>query len=296
MNFNNIKIKTKFGYKKFNGLKQVQEMGICILLDNNQINCTKSHKIEVGKSKAGKIFRQAKNLKINNKINKKKILDIFNDTLNNYYDPINVQGDHTYLVNGVNHHNCHYTVTDEAAYIVGTDNNTTKFNAYLDSMLPSQSSLAKKKNIFISTANGMNDFHTMYKSALKEGSIEVTEILKGDKILYSDTVENHFKNTEIYNAKEILNIKDIGKNMYKITYNKRQIGSNGSIAFSTDWRKVPRWNQDGTLKSPEMFREEIIASKGEIFFQQAYGNCVGYNSIINIDGKELKIGDFFGSL
>ena len=185
-------------------------------------------------------------------------------------------------------HTISYSVTDEAAYIVGTDNNTTKFNAYLDSMLPSQSSLAKKKNIFISTANGMNDFHTMYKGARKEGIIEVTEAMNKDDIIYSDTIENHYNNTEIYNSQEIKSIVDIGNNMYDVTYNKRQIGSNGTIAFNTDWRKVPRWNQDGSPKSPEKFREEVIASKGEVFFQQAYGNEFVGSSYTLINADKLK--------
>jgi len=292
----NLKIKTKNGYKSFDGIKKVKEQGINLLLENTQINCTKSHRIFVGKSNAGKIFRQAKNIKINNKINGQKLLKIMNDSEHFYYDPINVEGDNTYIVDNIIHHNCAYTVTDESAYIIGNDNGTTKFSAYLDSMLPSQSALSKKKNIFISTANGMNEFYTLYTGALKDGFTEVTEILNSDHIIYSDTIENHFNNEEIYNSQQIKNIKKLDNNKYEVTYNKRKIGSNGSIAFNTDWRKVPRWNQDGTKKSPEQFKEEIIASKGEIFFNQAYANCVEYNTIIKVNNKNVKIGELWESL
>lgn len=185
-------------------------------------------------------------------------------------------------------HTISYSVTDEAAYIVGNDNGTTKFKAYLDSMLPSQSSLAKKKNIFISTANGMNDFYTMYKGATKNGTKNVEEILKADTVLYSDTIENHFNNTEIYNSSEIIDIKKINDNEYSVKYKQRKIGSNGSIAFNTDWRKVPRWEQDGSPKSPEKFRDEVIASKGEVFFNQAYGNKFVGSSYTLIDAELLK--------
>jgi len=284
----NLMIKTHQGYKSFDGIKKVQNSGLSIKTKNTEINCTKSHRIYVGKSKAGKIFRQAKNIKVNNKINSTKVLSIVNDTNHAYYDPINVDGDHTYMVDGLIHHNCAYTITDEAAYIIGNDNGTTKFKAYLDSMLPSQSSLAKKKNIFISTANGMNDFYTMYKGALKEGTETIEEILSANKILYSDTIENHFKNTEIYNASEIKKIEKINESEYKVEYEKRKIGSNGSIAFNTDWRKVPRWEQNGDPKPPEKFRDEVIASKDEVFFAQAYGNKFIGSSYTLIDAELLK--------
>jgi len=185
-------------------------------------------------------------------------------------------------------HTITYSVTDESAYIVGNDNGMTKFSAYLDSMLPSQSSLAKKKNIFISTANGMNEFYTLYTGAMKNGFDEVTEILDADTIIYSDTIEHHFNNTEIYNSQQIKNIEKLDNNKYKVTYNKRKPGSNGSIAFNTDWRKVPRWQQDGKPKTPEDFKEEVIASKGEVFFNQAYANAFVGSSYTLIDAELLK--------
>jgi hypothetical protein len=284
-----IKIKTSSGYKYFDGLKKVRKSGLSIILKTKEINCTNDHRIMVGKSKAGKIFRQAKNIKVNHKIINNKVKDIIHDSkIHNYYDPINVEGNSTYMVDNIIHHNCHYTITDEAAYIVGNDNGMTKFKAYLDAMIPSQSSLAKKKNIFISTANGMNDFYTMNKGALKEGTKEVEEIMSGDDIIYSDTIENHYKNTEIYNASEIKNIDKINDAKYNVRYVKRKIGANGSIAFSTDWRKVPRWNQDGSSKTPEKFRDEVIASKGEVFFNQAYGNKFIGSSYTLIDAELLK--------
>ena len=136
-----------------------------------------------------------------------------------------------------------YSVTDEAAYISGNDNGTTKFNAYLDSMLPSQSALAKKKNIFISTANGRNEFCHLYEGAKLNG-----------------TDEN----------------------------NKPKPGNNGSVAFTTDWKEVPRWNQDGTPKSPEQFKDEVVASKGELFFQQAYGNSFLGSSLTLISTEAIS--------
>jgi len=251
------KIKTLNGYENFQGIKRVKESGISIHLSNKKIiNCTLSHRICVGVNSSGKIFRQAKNLKINDKIKNLKIVNIVKDKEQYYYDPINVDNG-TYLVQDIVHHNCTYIVTDEAAYISGNDNGTTKFNAYLDSMLPSQSSLAKKKNIFISTANGRNEFYKLYMGALTNGI---------------EKIQKTIKKSDLDKYLTVIDLKEEDDDTYKITYTKSKPGQNGSVHFTTDWRVVPRWNQDGTPKSPEKFREEIVASKGELFFQQAYGN------------------------
>jgi len=179
-------------------------------------------------------------------------------------------------------------VTDESAYITGKENGTTRFKAYLDSILPTQSSLAFKKNIFISTANGMNDFYTLYKGALKNGFEIVEELLPAEKALYSDSVENHYKNrNNLEKEQNILNIKKI-KEKYLVKYKKRKQGDNGSIAFYTDWKKVPRFKQDGSVKTPEEFRDEEIARKGEVFFNQAYKNSFIGSSYTLISAEKLK--------
>lgn len=189
-------------------------------------------------------------------------------------------------------------VTDESAYITGKENGTTRFKAYQDSILPSQSSLAFKKNIYISTANGMNDFCTLYKGAEKDGFDVVEELMNSEAAIYSDSVKNHYKliqEDSLHKEKNILSIEKQDE-QYLVKYKKRKPGNNGSIAFCSDWRKVPRYKQDGTLKTPEEFRDEVVASKGEVFFNQAYQNCVGYNSVINIDGELLKIGELWDNL
>ena len=190
-------------------------------------------------------------------------------------------------------HTISFLVVDEAAYIKGRDNGMTKFSAFLDSILPSQSSLAKKKNIFISTANGMNEFHTLYKGARKNGFKKVTEILPGNKVIFSKTIEQHFneKGNTLEEEKNIFEISVIpgDPENFKVTYNKRIPGENRSIAFETNWKNVPRWNQDGSVKEPEDFRQEIIDSKGEVFFESAYGNNFIGSSYTLIDADKLKV-------
>lgn len=71
--------------------------------------------------------------------------------------------------------------------------------------------------------------------------------------------------------REVLNIKKSGDS-FIVKYNKKVPGLNDSVEFTTNWRDVPRFRQDGTIKPPEEFMNEVIKSKGEMFFQQAYGN------------------------
>lgn len=208
-------------------------------------------------------------------------------------------------------HTVKYLVVDEAAYITGTENGTSKFEAFLDAILPSQSSLAKKKNIFISTANGVNSFYDLFQGAKSFDLVE--EVLDKNKIIYSDTIENHFKSKDY--PEEIIDIQPINSQnngdmvqnsaetlpnstensqtcktfaKYKVKYKKRKIGKNGSISFYTDWRKVPRYNSDGSVKDPEKFKEEIVKSKGILFFEQAYACSFIGSSQTLINSEVLK--------
>lgn len=45
---------------------------------------------------------------------------------------------------------------------------------------------------------------------------------------------------------------------------------NGYRYFSTDWKKIPRYNRDGTQKDPNVFKDEIIRKHGKRYFAQNY--------------------------
>ena len=45
---------------------------------------------------------------------------------------------------------------------------------------------------------------------------------------------------------------------------------NGYRYFSTDWKKIPRYNRDGTQKDPNDFKDEIIRKHGKRYFAQNY--------------------------
>ena len=160
---NRYMIKTQSGYKDFDGIRRTKNTGLIIKTSTSEIRCTEDHRILVGKCNSGKIYRLSKNLKLGDKIKNIIILNIEIDkTKKYYYDPINVRDGNNYLSSEVSHHNC--LVIDENAFI-----RPSIWEAFSDSIFPAQSGLSWKKNISISTANGMNFFYNLVKAA-REGT------------------------------------------------------------------------------------------------------------------------------
>ncbi len=119
-------------------------------------------------------------------------------------------------------------IIDECAFI-----KSTKWDEFSDSIFPSQSGLAWKKNIIISTAGGMNHFYQLIKGARNK--------------------------------------------------------TNGYINYEVDWEDVPRYNADGTKKTPEEFKNEVVAKYGIIYFNQNYGGDFMGSSHTLISADKLKM-------
>jgi hypothetical protein len=121
----------------------------------------------------------------------------------------------------------HIVVVDEVAFI-----RPNLWEEFADAIFPSQSALAFKKTILISTSNGMNAFYHIIKGARN--------------------------------------------------------GTNGFLNYEVDWKEVPRYRSDGTIKPPEEFRDEIIAKYGPIYFNQNYGGDFMGSSYTLISSDKLK--------
>lgn len=252
-NHKNLKILTKDGFKHFDGIRRVKNIGLKITFDNGKVlRCTKGHLIEVDG-----IFKEAETLKVgefveshkifkeSNDFNadghlmlketkKSKIIKIEDDNeLQYYYDLVNVKDGNAYLSNGFNHHNC--LVVDECAFI-----KPSAWEEFADSIFPSQGALAWKKNIIISTAKGLNHFYEIVQRA-------------------------------------------------KISTQKNKLTGehDGTTLVEVDWREVPRYNSDGTLKDPEDFKKSIIQRYGKAYFEQNYGNNFSGSSETLIDSDIL---------
>lgn len=156
-------------------------------------------------------------------------------------------------------------VVDEAAYVAAT-----KWESFVDSVLPSQSSLAWKKTIFISTPNGLNHFYSMVKDSKKRKVIEnvqeseIAEIKKKEIVL--DTVKNKYGTFDVQIDKP----------------------SNDMELITVDWRKVPRYDRKGNLIDPETFKQQVIDRDGLQFFLQAYACEFLGSSHTLISGDVLK--------
>ena len=156
-------------------------------------------------------------------------------------------------------------VVDEAAYVAGT-----KWESFVDSVLPSQSSLAWKKTIFISTPNGLNHFYSMVKDSKKRKVIE------------------NVQESEIEEIKKKETVLDIVKNKYGTFDVQIDKPSNDMELITVDWREVPRYDRKGNLIDPETFKQQVIDRDGLQFFLQAYACEFLGSSHTLISGDVLK--------
>ena len=93
-----------------------------------------------------------------------------------------------------------------------------------------------------------------------------------------------------YEEKQIQEIIKKEDGTYEIIMHQ---GENGYNICEASWREVPRYHKDGRIKTPEEFMEEQVAKNGLVHFNQNFGNCVGYNTLINIDNSLTKIGELY---
>jgi hypothetical protein len=143
-----------FGFKKFDGIKKsIRKDNIKFIFEDSDIITTPEHLLYIGKTK----FRKAKNIKIGHKIDgqivKNKKINV--NCSNEFYDLVNVAGGNHYKTSGITSHNCAFVKQN-------------LWENFSDSIFPAQSGLAWKKNILISTSNGLNFFYDIVKGA-KEG-------------------------------------------------------------------------------------------------------------------------------
>lgn len=156
-------------------------------------------------------------------------------------------------------------VVDECAYV-----RSSKWEAFSDGILPSQSALAWKKTIFISTPNGMNHFYDYYKNSKKRKVIEDLSKDEVEKVKTQEKVLNVFKNKSgNYNA-------EIDK------------PSNDMELLTVDWKEVPRYDRNNNLIDPEVFKQQVIDRQGLQFFLQAYACEFLGSSHTLISGEVLK--------
>ena len=160
-------------------------------------------------------------------------------------------------------------VIDETAWMP-----SEKFQALLDSVLPAQGAMSWKKNIFISTPNGMNHFYDLVEGSRKR------------KIIYGLNKEQVEKLKE---TETVLKETESSPGIFDVTIDKP---SNNMALFEMDWREVPRFDSKGNRLDPEAFKEDIISKYGATYFSQNF-SCVKGNTMIvlkdSLNNKDIEI-------
>ena len=212
LNNTKFEILTEDGFKDFRGLKESShEEYLELIFDDTSYKCSKTHLIKVNGD-----WVQAKDLKIglvNNKV-LKEIKTIKNNN-DKFWDPIGIKDTKSFISKGLIHHNC-----DEAAYIP-----KNLWEEFVDSVMPTMSSLIFKQVITTSTANGVNHFEKLVKQA-KAG-------ISGDKF-----VETSWRNVPHYDKKgnlldpeeyKKITIAKYGKKFFNQTEECQFIGSSDTL-------------------------------------------------------------------
>ena len=174
---NEYEILTKDGFKDFSGIQEVVNRNdiIKFIFDDSDITVLSSHRFYTGKNSNGKIFRQAKNININNKIDGKIVKDIIklDDIGNNkFYDVTDVNDGNHYITSGVTSHNC-----DEFSWA-----DASKIKGFMDSVFPIISASKTGQLIVTTTPNGFDEFYKLWKES-KEGLNDFKTIeIKWDRI------------------------------------------------------------------------------------------------------------------
>lgn len=153
-------------------------------------------------------------------------------------------------------------VIDESAWMA-----SEKFQALLDSVLPAQGAMSWKKNVFISTPNGMNHFYDLVEGSRKR------------KIIYGLNKEQIEKLKE---TETVLKETESSPGIFDVTIDKP---SNNMALFEMDWREVPRFDSKGNRLDPEKFKEDIISKYGATYFAQNF-SCSFLGSSHTLVSKE----------
>lgn len=247
-------ILTSSGYQDFAGIRRSKNTGLYLHFDNCTLKCTHEHQIKI----LSGVFQYAKDFKVGDVIGSKKIIGIEESPQQEYYyDPIEVQGDNTYLSEGFEHHNC--LVVDEAAFI-----KADAWQEFADSIFPSQSSLAWKKSIIISTAKGLNHFYDIVQRA-KASTIK--NLADPDNYDGTILVEVDWKEVPRYNSDGTL--------MTPETFRKKIIDKNGRAYFEQNY------GNNFTGSAETLIDTDLLEDMLPVQVQDEWGP----------DGKGLKIYD-----
>lgn len=256
----NFEVLTSNGFKDFDKVVcKGTKNGITIKTQNHSISVTLNHKFFIKGT-----FVYANELRVGDEIQTENGLEKITqieETKDDFYDLINVRDGHHFTANGIEVSNCGWMASE-------------KFQALLDSVLPAQGAMSWKKNVFISTPNGMNHFYDLVEGSRKR------------KIVYGLNKEQIEKLKE---TETILKETESSPGIFDVTIDKP---SNNMALFEMDWREVPRFDSKGNRLDPEAFKEDIIAKYGATYFAQNFSCVKGNTKIVlkdTLNNRDIEI-------
>lgn len=151
-----MQILTENGFRQCDGIEKTSHARVVTIVfdDSTEISGSHDHMILRGDE-----WFPLGLLEIDDEVDGKIVIDVFESDSEDLYDAINVEESHSYLTNGIISHNCIYL--DEFAFI----NNAEEF---YQSTYPVVTSGKTTKVIITSTPNGQgNLFHKLWESAVQ---------------------------------------------------------------------------------------------------------------------------------
>lgn len=165
-NSNNVKIEilTEDGFKPFDGIisRGFRSTVILELSNGETLRCTNDHQLRMEDEYGEPVFIESMfldsgdilygGIEVVSKTEIEEPIEVF--------DALNVSDTHSYITNGVVSHNCNLLMLDEFAFL---SNNLAE--EFMASVFPTLSSSEESKLVIVSTPNGVNAFHKIWKEA-----------------------------------------------------------------------------------------------------------------------------------
>jgi len=212
----------------------------------------------------------------------------------NMYDISIDSEDELYYSNGILSHNSGKTVTTSSFLLwnaIFRDN--INIGIFANVMKLAKEVLDKIKKIFVQMPIWLQiGLESWNKESLEfeNGTRIMTAATNGDAfrgfsidLLYGDEVAFSRANLweelkdSVFPAQDALAVHQTilsstpkGYNQWYYLVKGAREGKNGYLITECDWKEVPRWNRNGSKKSPEQFEKETIASKGNLYFNQNF--------------------------
>ena len=240
-----------------------------------------------------------------------RVIDIEFLKVDNCYD-ISMHEYHLYYTNGVLSHNSGKSVTS-GLYLLWKSLFTPNINIGIaaNKLSLAMEVLDKVKKVFIELPIWLQQGVTAWNKTFIEfenGTRIMTSATSSDSFrgysvhillvdevafvastLWDELTDSLFPAQDALAQKQkVLISTPNGTNHWYHLVTAARAGSNGYKFFTSDWRQVPRYNKDGSVKDPDDFKAEIIKKNGKQFFAQNYAlEFLGSSSTL-ISSEALK--------